>query len=76
MEKYINKSYSSIHALKWENYFQKDLADFLHRNLTFKIGFLQSFKGQKELEEVLIKKLFEYELSVGKFLFEKSTKSL
>ena len=60
MEKYINKSYSSIHVLKWENYFQKDSADFSHRNLTLKIGFLQSLKGQKELEEVLIKKLFGY----------------
>ena len=68
MEKYINKSYSSIHVLKWENCFQKDSADFSHRNLTLKIGFLQSLKGQKELEEVLIKKIFEYKLSVGKCL--------
>ena len=63
MEKYINKSYSSIHVLKWENYFQKDSADFSHRNLTLKIGFLQSVKCQKELEEVFVKKL-----SVGKCL--------
>ena len=56
MEKYINKSYSSIHILKGQKYFQKDSADFSHKNLTLKIGFLQSLKGQKELEEVLIKK--------------------
>ena len=68
MEKYINKSYSSIHVLRLERYFQKDSADFSHRNLTLKIGFLQSLKGQKELEEVLIKKLFEYKLSVDKCL--------
>ena len=68
MEKYINKSYSSIHILKRENHFQKDSADFSHRNLTLKIGFLQSLIGQKELKEVLIKKLFEYKLSVGKCL--------
>ena len=34
MEKYINTSYSSVHLLKLENYFQKDSVDFSHRNLT------------------------------------------
>ena len=56
----LKKSYSSIHVLKWENCFQTDSANFSHKNLTLKIGFLQSLKGQKELEEVLIKKIFEY----------------
>ena len=57
-----------IHVLKRENHFQKDSADFSHRNLILKIGYLQSLKGQKELEEVLIKKLFEYKLSIGECL--------
>ena len=27
MDNYINKSYSSIHILKWKKYFQEDSAD-------------------------------------------------
>ena len=41
----LKKSYSSIHVLKWENCFQTDSANFSHKNLTLKIGFLQSLKG-------------------------------
>ena len=59
MEKYVNKTYSSIHKLKWENDFQEDSADWSYKNLALKIWSLQFLKGQKELEEVLIKKLFE-----------------
>ena len=36
--------------------------------MTLKIGFLQFLKGQKELEEVFIKNLFDYNLSIGKCL--------
>ena len=68
MEKYVNKRYSTNYILKEENHFQRDSVDFSHRNLTLKIRFLQFLKGQKELEKVLIKKSFEYKLSVGKCL--------
>ena len=68
MGKYINKSYYSIHVLKQENDFQEDSVGISHKNLTLKTGFLQVLKGQKELEEVLIKKLFECKLSAGKYL--------
>ena len=36
--------------------------------MTLKIGFLQSLKGEIELDELIIKKLFEYKLSVDKCL--------
>ena len=68
MEKHVNKSYLSIQVLKSENYFQKDSSDFSRRNLTLKIGFLQSLKGQKELEKVLIKNLFEKKLLLDECL--------
>ena len=66
MEKYVKKIHTSIYVLKWENDFQEDSSDFSYKNLTLKNGFLQSLKGQKELEEILIKKLFEFKLSICK----------
>ena len=36
--------------------------------MTLKIEFLQFLEGQKELEEVFIKNLFDYNLSIGKCL--------
>ena len=36
--------------------------------MTLKIEFLQFLEGQKELEEVFIKNLFDYKLSIGKCL--------
>ena len=55
-----------------ENHFQKDSADFCHRKLTLKIGFLQFLRGQKELEVIFIKKLFDYKLSMSKCLLTAS----
>ena len=42
MEKYINKSYSSIH--KRENYFQKDSADFFHIEFDLENWIFASFE--------------------------------
>ena len=68
MKRIFNKSYSAIYILKYKNHFQKDLLYFWHRKLTLKIEFLQFLEGQKELEEVFIKNIFEYNLSIGKCL--------
>ena len=54
--------------LKQEYHFQKDSAEFWHRKLSLKIGFLQSWKSQKELEVIDIKDLFYYKLPMGKYL--------
>ena len=54
MKRYLNKSYSTIHVLKYENHFQRDSNDFRHKKMTLKVEFLQFLKGQKKLEEVSI----------------------
>ena len=64
----LKRSCSTIHIFIHENHFQKNSADFWHRKLTLKIGFLLFVRGQKELQGILIKKLFDYKLSMGKYL--------
>ena len=68
MERNNNKSCFTDYILKNINHFQKDEADFWHRKVFLKVGFLQFSKDQKELEEVFIKNLFDYMLSMGKCL--------
>ena len=55
--------------LKQENQFQKDPAYFWQRKLTLKISFLQLLRGQNKLEVIIIKKLFDYKLFMGKNLY-------
>ena len=51
-----------------KKYFKNYSADFWHRNLILKTWFLQFLRDQKNLEEVFIKKSFDYKLIMGKCL--------
>ena len=64
----LYKKWSPKLILLNEFFFWKNSIDFWHRKMTLKIEFLQFLEGQKELEEVFIKNLFDYKLSIGKCL--------